>query len=170
MAYTLQVHNLRSLQQWGIISQYIDFENKSVIDLGCGWGDLLRFADCNGARVCIGVDKKKHNTKTWFINADLEEWINSDSERAARTVYDVALCFSVLPYLIDWSAIFQWMSKHATVSFIECQYADDGPGKSWLKDDSHMRVLLRPFWNDIKPIGHTIVKDRNAKRTIWMCE
>jgi hypothetical protein len=63
------------------------------------------------------------------------------------------------------------MYEHADVSFIECQYKDDGPGPDWLKDDNDMLSVLRFHdWDSIKPIGYTLVKDRNKKRTIWMCE
>jgi len=165
------IHNLRSPEQWHIISEHYDFKDKSVIDLGCGWCDLLVSAKNAGASDCIGIDKERHFYDVRGVSViatDLEKWV--DSIGCANATYDVALCFSVLPYLNDPGGVLEWMEQHAQVSFIECQYKDDGPGFTYLKSDDDMRDWLELRWPSVKPIGHTIVKDRNKKRTIWMCE
>jgi hypothetical protein len=168
------IHNQRSPRQWEIISSHIDFKDKSVIDLGCGWCDLLNFANKADALACVGVDKEKHFYAVKgvkFIQADLEKWIDFQNHVYSGATYDIALCFSVLPYLENMYSVLEWMYEHADVSFIECQYKDDGPGPDWLKDDNDMLAVLRFHdWDSIKPIGHTLVKGRNKKRTIWMCE
>jgi SAM-dependent methyltransferase len=144
-----------------------------TVDLGCGYGDLLFFAATAGAWHRLGIDKEKRDVFTHggitVIEADLEEWISSDDQRA-REKYDIALCFSVLLYLEKPGKILRWMSEHVKMSFIECQYLGDGPGVYWLENDDDMREWLSGYWLSVKPIGHTLVKDRNTKRTIWMCE
>ncbi|KKM74225.1 hypothetical protein LCGC14_1402440 [marine sediment metagenome] len=167
-------HNTRSPEQWDIISNHIDFQGKTLIDLGCGKGDLLFHAFDAGAKV-VGVDHNIDNIKhirtarpgikTLFGELDLMEiWF---WERV-----DIAICFSVLPYLKRPGDTLKWINTHSDIALIECQYADDGPGFDFLIDNDDMKQWLLQIgeFKEVEVIGHTLVEGRNTKRFIWRCE
>jgi SAM-dependent methyltransferase len=172
------IHNTRSPAQWEIISRHIDFADKTVIDLGCGYGDLLfRIADA-GAEIVIGVEndfsiyqKLQKRSRGWpeivVSPAHIYDVLPDVSG------YDVAICFSVLPYLERWYYVLRWMRRFSKVALIEVQYQGDGPGRTWparIRDDYQMRILLELLWDDVSPIGKTHVEGRGVDRTIWLCK
>lgn len=166
------VHNVRSPEQWEIITRHIDFQGKTVLDLGCGKGDILFRAFGAGAKVA-GIDKDEKNIK--YINDLCPEieitQVDLDYMIVANHV-DIAICFSVLPYLRGPSSILKWINEISEIALIECQYADDGPGFSYLRGNDDMRkwLLSSGQFKKVEPIGHTLVEGRNTKRYIWMCE
>ena len=54
----MKVHNTRSPEQWKILSGAVDWNGKTVIDLGCGYGDILFMAHEHGA-YCVGIDRNE---------------------------------------------------------------------------------------------------------------
>lgn len=160
------VYNTRSPKQLEIIRKHVDFKGKRVIDLGCGYGDITRGAVDDGAAHVVGVDKdgtilnSTANRYITHVAADIEDYKPSND-------YDVAICFSVLPYLKDPMRFLERMSRLADKSLIECQYVGDGPG--FVRDDAEMKEILLTFWNTALPIGKTEVAYRNVERTIWLC-
>lgn len=177
------VHNTRSPAQWEIISKHVDFEGKTVLDLGCGHGDLLWRAWRAGAKSLEGVEKKLETDREIYkrlmgdLNAacdnlylmlEIENIIRATRQRGH---YDVVICFSVLPYLQDPFTCLCWICDHSEQALIECQYSGDGPGFDWLKDDDDMRDWLEQAgFETVEPIGKTLVKDRDKYRTIWLCQ
>jgi len=172
----MEVHNTRSPEQWEIITRHIDFEGKTVLDLGCGRGDILIRAFEAGAQV-IGIDKDKENVE--YIRSAcpkievIEDTIHDLPVLSELDIQqDIIICFSVLPYLYGPGYTLQWINDHSEVALIECQYADDGPGFHflWGNDEMEFWLLEVGQFKKVKPIGHTLVEGRNKKRFIWMCK
>jgi len=178
------VHNTRAPAQWEIISQYVDFDGKTVLDLGCGYGDLLWRAWAAGAKSIVGVDSNFEIQKRLgeiAFNAGISmripdppfvpEWSTIRNYILQRNSgADIIFCFSVLPYLKNAHDILKWIFSHSSVALIECQYQGDGPGPFYLRDDCDMRRWLdKVGFKTVEPIGKTLVEGRGAYRTIWMC-
>lgn len=192
----MKVHNVRSPQQWEKISRHVNFKGKSVLDLGCGKGDILIRAFEAGARV-IGIDKGKQNieyirsvqSEIKVKDGDLDLLNMRDFDKAPvigprysvpefinfldmLEPVDVIICFSVLPYLNNPEGFVEWIKQHSKISFIECQYSGDGPGFRFLNSNDDMSdwLMLWGKFQKVEPIGHTLVEDRNKNRFIWMCD
>lgn len=157
----MEVHNVRSPEQWEIIRKHIDVAGKIVIDLGCGYGDIMTFMAIAGA-ITEGVDVHAHLPNV--AELDICEFV-----KISGAHYDIGVCFSVIPYLGHCIAdVLLWMRDYCDVSLIEIQYEGDGPGV--VRDDVAMREVLLKLWPTAWPIGKTLVDGRNTYRTIWMCK
>ena len=168
------MHNTRSPEQWNIISKHVDFKDKTVLDLGAGYGDLLfKFSE---ARKIYAVDKDTFPLHKRIAESDLRIKIyggNIDDmckENPPFGNVDIIICFSVLPYLSHPFTVLEWIKEHSQIALIECQYFTDGPGSELIKNDNDMRALLSSVgWQSIEAIGKTLVEGRNKYRTIWRC-
>jgi SAM-dependent methyltransferase len=168
----LEIHNVRSPEQWEIISRHIDFKGKTVLDLGCGKGDILFRAFKAGAQV-LGIDSDGANVKhNLEIHPEIKVVVDDIEFMILDRQVDIAICFSVLPYLKRPASTLEWINIHSEVALIECQYAGDGPGFAFLKGNGDMREWLLDVgqFKKVKVIGKTLVEGRNKKRYIWMCE
>jgi len=157
--------NIRSPEQWGIISAEVDFAGKTVLDLGCGHGDLLMFARNAGANV-LGVDNKPTPT-TKIREIPVLPMSIQDYLLRRPSHFDVVFCFSVLPYIRDVGTILDGMRHIADIALIECQLVGDGPGTM---TEAELWELLGKRWESVRKIGHTVVEGRNTERPIWLCE
>jgi SAM-dependent methyltransferase len=159
--------NTRSPAQWAVLDAVMDFKGKYVLDAGCGYGDLISFAQDAGATV-LGVEHNKEiasvarESGVDVVCKDINIFMES-----LRTHCDIAFCFSVLPYVPVPSTL-RNLSEIADVTFIEAQLYGDGPGNFGSEDD--LRETLLQYWNTVTRIGETEVKIRNTIRAIWMCE
>ena len=168
----MEIHNTRSSEQWRIISSLVGFQDKIILDLGCGKGDILTFAAEAGA-YSAGVDNDRSNIDYIKSTYPEIEAIYEDIDRLlAWPQSDIVICFSVLPYLPRPEHTLQWINIHSEVSLIECQYAGDGPGFDFLKtnDDMEKWLLSAGQFSEVKAIGYTLVEGRDKRRYIWMCE
>jgi SAM-dependent methyltransferase len=176
------VHNQRAPEIWEIIGNTNTlFRDKTVLDLGCGYGDMVLYAANAGAAHVRGIDNDESivqaaseraatlRDSVSINHADIDELMLQVGDKAPTFVfYDIAFCFSVLPYLKDAPAALAYLAKYAKVTFIEWQYTGDGPGNvSGIKE---MRQILSRHWNSIKNIGHTLAKEEQVRRDIWMCQ
>lgn len=164
-------YNVRSPKQWAIISEQVDFKDKTVLDVGCGKGDILFRVFDAGAQV-TGIDKDDANIRYIHNIRPEVDLFFDDIELMTTHWVDIIICFSVLPYLKRPEITLKWISHHSDIAFIECQYAGDGPGFAFLTDNDAMRewLLVAGQFEKVQPIGHTIVEGRNKNRFIWMCE
>lgn len=172
-------HNKRALSIWSIISSGVEFKNKSVIDVGCGYCDIAWRMAKAGASVSA-VDKDPLALKTCYekkvhykqesisvLGHYLEEFLPYITEP-----YDIAICFSVLPYL-SWNydeALAILRDIVARELIIELQYAGDGPGRVEIQNDGDMRILLENYYDNVTWLGATSVKENQHMRSLWRCE
>ena len=159
--------NVRSPKQWEALSAVMGFSGKRVLDVGCGHGDLLVFAKRAGATV-TGVDSNievaRLARERGLIVAcvDICQYLDRYREH-----YDIAFCFSVLPY-VDADAVLHRLSRVADTVFIEAQLCGDGPGTFY--NEEELRGTLLEYWDSVERIGETKVEIRDTIRAIWMCE
>ena len=178
--------NLRAEKMAEIVLNRYNFQDRTVVDFGCGYGDMMKCALRKSAHYVLGVDKKRSNVNTAtrkckvfgskcaFYCADFEDEgvfdniIDIASGYASRKI-DVAFCFSVLPYLKDPTFFVNQLGTHFRDVFIEAQYTGDGPG-NFARDDKEMSLWLRDRRFDVAMlIGQTLVEGREKQRSIWHC-
>ena len=164
-----------------ILSSGINFNGASILDLGCGYGDLLLMATHHGATRVVGVDTNKENLgichqKMLKYAPAGTEWellpfdMDNRSDLANLGYYDIAFCTSVLPYLDNMSMALSFMATRARSSFVEMQYHGDGPGLSSVQSDDDMEKLLRKHWTKVRKIGETFTgRQPHSHRSIWQC-
>jgi len=141
--------------------------------MGCGYGDMVAAVFEAGGSV-LGIDHDFDIVKA--ANDRMTERFQLGPaifqmgiEDLSRTIpYDIIICFSVLPYLLDKDKVLHWINDYSTTALLEVQYLGDGPGM--VRDDILMQELLMLIFDSATPIGKTLVDYRNKWRTIWLCE
>lgn len=181
--------NIRSDLMFEIIKDNLPFrdgfKNKSVIDLGCGYGDLLALSLRAGAASVVGVDaspesiraasKKLANLASKLNNVDYrirQADINVEANNLYKLFgkYDIAYCTSVLPYIENREEVLEYLSRHAFVTFLEIQYHGDGPGLSKTPDEQSAKEWFEEYWVKVKRIGSTYTgRVPRSERDIWRC-
>ncbi len=174
--------NKRSPDIFGQILTFsgVSFVGTSVLDLGCGYGDLLLASVRVGATRVIGLDGDGRvlniaSEKLARYASDNVEWafnkmdIDDRKELSTLQYYDIAFCTSVLPYLKNRDMLLSFLNCRSTISFVEMQYYGDGPGPKDIKTDGDMRRLLLKHFGDVKKIGQTYTGRTPPHRSIWKC-
>lgn len=179
-------HNTRAEEMWLQIVKSVWFSNMNVVDLGCGGGDFLWRTVQAGASSVLGVDKdisiakqyaKIYRRTTGEGNGVLSvcdvvsQDLNAVSKVGLNFDADIAMCFSVIPYLEDPIGFLKWMSDEFPICLLEIQYEGDGPGLSNVCDAEDMRFLLKDVigFIDVDLVGYTYVKENSFRRDIWRC-
>jgi len=166
-------YNTRAEAMWRIISQRVDFRKKLVCDYGCGHGEMLWRVYIAGADMIWGCDKmyddnvaewELHNANTIFIRGgDILDKIVPFKKP------DIAICFSVLPYLDEPLQFIQWMAETFPICLIEAQYEPE-PYNIGVSNDEEMFRLLRDNGFEIAiPLGKTYIEIRDTYRSIFYC-
>lgn len=180
----IENRNKRAEEIWQCIHDNVDFQDMTVLDLGSGYGDLMRYAIMDAdALLVVGIehdyvtaayaDSMLH---THGISTDRYAVVVDDIDRLVRrndpdfSGFDITICNSVLPYLDKPNDVLEWMRKTSSTSIVECQYNGDGPGPEGIENDEDMESVLRlAGWKHVEKIGWTDVMIRPAKRSIWKC-
>lgn len=170
--------NTRASQIWGFIASAIDVRGKTIIDLGCGAGDLAIFALKAGAHFVMAIDNDMEVLEGARINFDNHGIDTAKYQRGCININDwdgsewngdIAICTSVLPYLKRPLQFLRFLCKYE-YSIIECQYAGDGNGFSYILNDEDIRNEFARAGLQATRIGSTSVKEDKFTRTIWLCE
>jgi len=158
--------NVRALEMWQHISKAISFAGKSVIDLGCGYGDLLSYAKGAGAWHYIGIDKDVSQATPGIpvVNRDIAYWCKTTDEK-----YDVGICTSVLPYIEERHVVLSWLASHCKEVIIEVQLYGDGPGLPEHTSTLAVLVWLKKYFDSVQGIGYTTPEGR-SHRALWHCK
>ena len=176
--------NKRAELMWRAISREVDFRRKKVIDLGCGTGDFLWRTWIAGARFTWGIERNYAVIKPFFEDTLDEEGKRPYSSQITIGIqdlntmrgelivdYDIAMCFSVLPYLDDPAKTVQWMSDMFPLCIIEAQYEPEPYCMKRIGSDTGMtQFLLDNGFHKVRPIGKTYIDIRDTWRTIWLCQ
>ena len=182
----MQIVNERAPLIWEAIHKNINLKERVVVDLGCGKGDLCNYALKDKASRVIGVDndqgeldiarkKCQYNIGLLrLLNLDLEDhfnvimhlWDIVPDYLVERSMIDVGICTSVLPYMNDPVCTLRNYMGVFRVMFVEMQYYGDGPGIELIKNDADMNRVM--FDGNGIPIGRTFINGRDKYRTIWM--
>lgn len=92
------------------LCQPLDFTNKSILDLGCGYGDLKRYIDklnnqqitsSNKLACYIGIDQHKafiKSARLQFVNTANTEFINADFSSMTLPRVDIVMASGSLNY------------------------------------------------------------------------
>jgi 2-polyprenyl-3-methyl-5-hydroxy-6-metoxy-1,4-benzoquinol methylase len=174
-------YNYRAIAQWKLITECVDPERKSVVDLGCGWGDIcLNFAR-NKAWQVTGYDTDPKaisvaKARIFHRQRDLPHLISfqvRDVQYLPDDYYpvDIILFLSVMPYLIHPRRVLKWIVKHSAMSFIETPYyGREADGLALTKDDSEMEFLLGGLgFETYLKVGSTTYPKGKNERTMWFC-
>lgn len=162
-----KLYNSRAEEMWAFITDDTSFKGKTVIDVGCGHGDFCYLSQRQGASFVLGVDKDPYAVMDAMQKYPGIYWTVSDFDDDSYPFaqYDIALCFSVLPYSSDKPKFIDKLSWLAKTVFFEVQYEGDGIGT--IKDDDDMRRTLFQWWRNVNKVGSTYIKGRDKWRSIW---
>ena len=176
----------RIIRRWLAIRESLgtaSLEGKSLMDFGCHEGYMAALAHADGANT-IGWD----NNQVTCIKAR-DRWVelpktegqfpftivNYDLDYFRRRevgAYDIALCLSTYPYLIqnigeEKARLF--LAKIVStfdVLFFEAQSSGDGPGPSFWGDQAAVGHYLTVFGN-VEQVCRLTIAGRNAERITW---
>lgn len=168
------VHNVRSPQMWEGMSHAGTFSGKSVIDLGCGYADILAFAATETGSICVGIEQDPNIVAEVRQRAKLGTFpsnviiLNKTIAEVIRepASFHIGICCSVLPYLEDPVPVVKWLAENCTESYIEVQYKGDGPG---YMEPQQVRDLFLSYWDVTGVVATTEVAGRDAVRHVWRC-
>jgi hypothetical protein len=172
--------NTRAMNMWRAISQNVNFRKKNVADLGCGHGEMLWRSLLAGADFVCGFDiQPKPNalmlaeiySQIRVVQTDLNVSIGHGTPYWLKErKWDIAMCFSVLPYLDNPIGALEWIAKNFPVALIEVQYVPEPNNIGVFSDNGMFSTLRDTGFEVISKIGSTHVGIRDMDRTIWKCE
>ena len=164
--------NPRAIEIWDHITSYVDFTGKTVVDLGCGYGDFSILAHMSGASYITAYDNDEFNIKSMKSRLNnIPVVVRLDNiEKCPLNNADIGMCLSVLPYLKDPDLLLRRMSTRCNTVLIECQYNGDYDGFHYIRDDNDMSMWLSSAgFNHIEMIGKTKIEHIDVERSIWLC-
>lgn len=160
--------NGRADEMWRYISRRVDFRDKYVLDIGCGYGDFLWRSIIAGANHVFGFDlDKKFDTDCTdiiFIEGDAN---TLQGNYKFLPEPDIVICFDLLPYLTNPVELLKWMSKFQE-SLIEFPYIPE-PHNIGIDSDDGAQRMLEWYWSGVEKLGSTHIESRNVDRAIWNC-
>ena len=150
----------------------INFENKIVLDLGCGWGDILNRMINLQRSTYIGID---FNEKALFTANNLHpsnsiHWILADVDNIplSKSCVDVILAINLVPYIQDLRMFLSNLKKNLK---------DDGililvsatPCPFWEEEFDGVRIILRKkqeILSTAASLGYNLIEDSDISITL----
>lgn len=168
-------HGLEAAGEWHILKEMLpDFAEKSVLDLGCGYGWHCLYASEQGAKTIVGVDisrkmlevareKSKNHSAITYEQKAMEELVFEKEQ------FDVVVSSLAFHYVDNFSSLVEniakWMKtggqfvfsvEHPIFTSRENQdwiYDEKGEPKYWAVDHYHDETLRRTNF-----LGEDVVK------------
>lgn len=139
-------HGLSSAGEWHILKEMLpDFEGKTVLDLGCGYGWHSIYASENGAKNVIGVDisrkmlevareKSKGNPSITYMNKAIED-IEFDENQ-----FDIVISSLAFHYIKEFDTLVRkissWIKPNGTFVFsVEHPIFTSRDTQDWIFDE-----------------------------------
>lgn len=140
-------YGLKASGEWSMLEPlFPDFKDKTVLDLGCGYGWHCKYAIENQANSVLGIDlSEKMIEEALKRNADSKidyQVCNLLDYEYPSSVFDIVLSNLVLHYIEDLNSIyknvFQTLKKGGTFIFnIEHPTFTAGINQEWIYDENH---------------------------------
>ena len=159
------IGGLQAAGEWYVLKQLLpDFQNSSVLDLGCGYGWHCKYAVEHGASKVVGIDASKKMLEEAINrnNAEKIEYRNCgilDYEYPSDA-FDVVVSNLALHYIEDLNTVYQnvykTLKKDGTFIFnIEHPVFTAGVNKEWINENN--KNLYWPVDNYYYPGERTTV-------------
>jgi SAM-dependent methyltransferase len=146
-----------------------DLNNKSVLDLGCGYGENCKYFIDNGASKVVGIDISKNmlevarnensDSKIKFVNMDMNDISSIDDK------FDVIYSSMAFHYISDFkhliSSVNRLLSKNGILVF-----SQEHPLTTSNKDDNRWTMEGK----DYKHYNLTYYLDPGKRETTWIVE
>jgi malonyl-CoA O-methyltransferase len=112
-SYAQESNPIKNLSNEYITRHWVDLQDKTVLDAGCGTGYFCQFAEKNGASKITGVDlspamieiAKKNCHKTEFKCLDFS------SHSLGENLFDFVICALVLGHITNLDSVIKNISK-----------------------------------------------------------
>lgn len=176
----------RIIRRWLAIRESLgtaSLQGKSLMDFGCHEGYMVALAAADGASA-LGWDSDQiacGNARTRWAELPMTEkqfpltFLHHDLDyfrRHETKSYDIALCLSTYPYLIqnvgeEKARLF--LAKIVStfgVLFFEAQSSGDGPGPAFWKDQNDVGEYLTVF-GKVEEVCRLRIAGRDAERVTW---
>jgi len=169
------VVNNRAPEMWKIIRPHLPRKIENALDLGCGGGDMLWRLYAIGAKKVIGIDSvmspivveraRGFPGKIELLQYDIEKLPHVTGPQLK---FDVAFCFSVIPYLKNPITVARWIRGASKLCFFECQYSHEDPFPASFTGDKEFDGYLKHVgFRKRTKIGETEIVIRPGTRSIW---
>ena len=176
----------RIIRRWLAIRESLgtaSLEGKSLMDFGCHEGYMVALAAADGASglgwdsdqiVCANactrwaeLPMSEKQFPLTFLHHDLDYF-----RRHQTKTYDIGLCLSTYPYLIQ--KVGEELARHFLfkvvmtfgVLFFEAQSSGDGPGPAFWKDQDAVGEYLTVF-GKVEEVCRLDIGGRDAERVTW---
>lgn len=100
------------------------FKNKTLLELGCGFGDIGLFFQSLGADVLLSDGRKKHLEIVRKLNNVATICIDQDELWNLRKRFDVILHMGVLYHLENWQQDLECTLNHGNLVVLESEVAN----------------------------------------------
>ena len=173
----LKVHRPDSVKRWEMISQHMDFNGKTVLDLGCATGYFSFQAAKSGAVSVVGVDHDPKAIEVCRVAAEVFNVKNVEFECKTAGVligrqFDVAFAMAVLNWMGKTNAglWLAWARGNIETLWAEVPVRGDGlGGANWLRDEVDVKRWLLRFFGNVEAVGRVETRNTRKARTLYRC-
>jgi len=138
MVFDQPAHIARESHVWNALSPYLpNLQNKSVLDLGCGWGGFGKRAAEQGAKVLF-VDGREDNLRVAKEAGPNHSYIHQDITDPfwSPPLVDVTLCLGVLYHVDNPKDVLRKVASSPVLAIESICLDHDGVAMVMLQEDT----------------------------------